>query len=251
VSGLLDAFQAAVLTPGMVIAIFATIIAGLMRGYSGFGTAILLSPVYSTIWEPRAGVPIMLAMELFVSILLVPRAFREADKRVILPIGIAASIATPLGAYVLLAADGGVLRRCIGVMVLLFGLLLMSGWRYHGSRPRAVNVAVGLVSGLMKGSTGMSGPPVILYLLAGPEDAARHRANLILYFGIISVISVVAPLLAGLYDLTVVLRGVILLPVLLVCVPIGARLFHVLPVRWYKRLALVFLVSAGAFALIG
>ncbi|MBE9607367.1 sulfite exporter TauE/SafE family protein [Acetobacteraceae bacterium H6797] len=235
----------------MAIAIFATIIAGLMRGYSGFGTAILLSPVYSTLWEPKAGVPIMLAMELFVSIQLVPRAFREADRRVILPIGLAASIATPIGAYVLLAADGGVLRRCIGAMVLVFGLLLMSGWRYHGSRPRAVNVAVGLVSGLMKGSTGMSGPPVILYLLAGPEDAARHRANLILFFGIISVISIVAPLLAGLYDAVALMRGAVLLPVLMVCVPVGARLFHILPVRWYKRLALVFLVSAGAFALFG
>ena len=33
------------------------------------------------------GVPIMLLMELLVSVQLLPSAFREADKRVILPIG--------------------------------------------------------------------------------------------------------------------------------------------------------------------
>lgn len=248
---LLADLRGIVLAPEMGIAVFATMMAGFMRGYAGFGTAILLSPVYSTLWSPKAGVPIMLLMELFVSIQLAPRAFRQADRRVVLPIGLAASIATPLGALVLLAADGQVLRRCIGAMVLVFGLLLMSRWRYHGSRPMAVNVMVGLVSGLMKGSTGMSGPPVILYLLAGPEEAARHRANLILFFAIIAVVSMVAPILGGLYDAQVLLRVAILLPVLLLCVPVGARLFTVLPVRWYKRLALVFLVSAGAFALFG
>lgn len=247
----MSAFLDLLLTPDMAIALGFTIVAGLMRGYAGFGTAILLSPVYSTLWGPRAGVPIMLLMELIVSIQLVPRAFRAADKRVILPIGLAASLATPFGAYVLFVADGELLRRCIGALVLVFGLLLMSGWRYHGNRPTALNMLVGLASGLMKGSTGMSGPPVILYLLAGPEDAARHRSNLILFFGLISIISVVFPLLGGLYDTTVLLRTVVLLPVMAACVPVGARLFHVVPVKWYRKLALVFLLMAGAFALIG
>jgi uncharacterized protein len=35
----------------------------------------------------------------------------------------------------------------------------------------------------------------------------------------------------------------VLLPVLLCCVPIGARLFHVIPHRWYRRaFALTFLI---------
>lgn len=39
------------------------------------------------IWGPRAGVPVMLMMELIVSLQLLPRAFKDADTRVILPIG--------------------------------------------------------------------------------------------------------------------------------------------------------------------
>ena len=42
-----------------------------------------------------------------------------------------------------------------------------------------------------------------------------------------------------------------MLPVMLVSVPVGARLFHVVPLRWYRRLALLLLVGAGAFALLG
>lgn len=233
----------------MGAAVLATALAGLMRGYSGFGTAVLLAPVYSSLWGARTGVPVMLLLELFVSLQLVPRAWRDADLRVILPIGGAAFVATPLGAVILLTADPEALRRFIGGFVLVFGMLLMSGWRYHGSRPLPLNIAVGTSAGLLKGATGMSGPPVILYLLAGTEAAIRHRANLILFFAMISVISVVGPLWGGLVDRAVLLKLAVVLPVLLLCVPLGARLFHVVPERFYKPFAMAALMIAGSIAL--
>ena len=234
-----------------LVAALCTAVAGVMRGYSGFGTAILLAPVYSTLWSPRTGVPVVLLMELFVSAYLLPRAFAFANKRLIGPICIAAVLAMPFGAVVLLQADGATLRRVIGGFVLVFGLLMSSSWRYHGTRPLGLNIAVGLVSGLLKGATGMAGPPVILYLLAGKEEAAQHRANLILYFGVLGVAAVLPPLWAGLIGLPALLMTALMLPVMLVSVPIGARLFHVIPRRWYRRLALGLLVGAGLFALLG
>ncbi|MDB5314253.1 MAG: hypothetical protein JWO24_97 [Rhodospirillales bacterium] len=234
----------------MAAAVFAVIIAGLMRGYAGFGTAILLAPIFSVLWGPRAGIPILLIIEMLVSVQLVPKTWRQANKRVIVPIGLAACLATPFGAYVLLTADAVVLKRAIGALVLVFGFLIMSPWRYHGTRPLALNVAVGVTSGLMKGATGMSGPPVILYLLSGMEAAREHRANLILFFASIAVVSVLPPLIAGLIDANVVLRTLALLPVMLVAVPLGARLFHVVPERWYRRFAFTILVVVGTIALL-
>lgn len=227
-----------------------TAVAGLMRGYSGFGTAVLLAPAYSLLWGPRIGIPAMLLMELAVSLQLLPKAFGDANRRVILPIGAAACVATPMGAFILLTADQDLLRRFIGGFVLVFGLLLLSGWRYNGSRPLPLNLAVGTLAGLLKGATGMSGPPVILYLLAGPEAAKQHRANLILFFATIAVISIIPPALGGLMGWSVFAKALLLLPVMLCCVPIGARLFHVVPERWYRRAALVFLVVTGTVTLV-
>ncbi len=235
----------------LLAAILATAIAGVMRGYSGFGTAVILAPVYSLLWGPRAGVPVMLLMELVVSLQLLPGAIKDADRRVVLPLGGAAALATPFGAWILLTADGDTLRRFIGGFVLVFGLLLMSGWRYHGSRPLPLNLAVGTAAGLLKGATGMSGPPVILYLLAGLEDAKRHRANLILFFATIAIVSIVPPLLGGLIDLPVLVRLAVLLPVMALAVPIGARLFKVVPERLYRPFAMGVLLAAGGLALFG
>jgi uncharacterized protein len=232
-------------------AVIATAIAGVMRGYSGFGTAVILAPVYSLLWGPRAGIPVMLLMELLVSLQLLPGAIKDADKRVVLPLGGAAAVATPFGAWILLTADDELLRRFIGGFVLVFGLLLMSGWRYRGSRPLPLNVFVGTLAGLLKGSTGMSGPPVILYLLAGLEEAKRHRANLILFFATIAVVSVIPPALGGLIDLPVLLRLAILLPVMALAVPVGVRLFRVVPDRLYRPFAMGVLLVAGGLALFG
>lgn len=235
----------------LAAAALATAVAGIMRGYSGFGTAVILAPVYSLLWGPRAGIPVMLLMELVVSVQLLPGAIKDADRRVVLPLGGAAAVATPLGAWVLLTADGEALRRFIGGFVLVFGLLLMSGWRYHGSRPLPLNLAVGTAAGLLKGATGMSGPPVILYLLAGLEEAKRHRANLILFFATIAIISVFPPLLGGLIDLPVLVRLAVLLPVMALSVPVGARLFRVVPDRMYRPFAMGVLLVAGGLALFG
>lgn len=235
----------------LLAAVLATIVAGLMRGYSGFGTAVILAPVYSLLWGPRAGVPVMLLMELVVSVQLLPSALKEADRRVVLPLGGAAAIATPLGAWILFTVDGDLLRRFIGGFVLVFGLLLMSGWRYHGSRPLGLNITIGAIAGLLKGSTGMSGPPVILYLLAGLEEAKRHRANLIMFFATIAIVSVIAPVLGGLVDMTALVRLAVVLPVMALSVPVGARLFHVIPVRLYRPFAMGVLLAAGALALFG
>lgn len=232
------------------VAVVATAVAGMMRGYSGFGTAILLSPVYSTLFGTLGGVPVILLMELIVSMQLLPKAIGEADRRTILPLGAAAVIATPFGAWVLLNADGEILRRAIGICVLLFGALLMSSWRYHGSRPLLLNLSVGVTSGLLKGATGMSGPPVILYLLSGPEAARQHRASLILFFSMISVISIAAPLWAGLMGPVLLAKVALLLPVLAIFVPVGVRLFHILPIAWYRRCAQLLLALAGGFALL-
>jgi len=113
-----------------------------------------------------------------------------------------------------------------------------------------LNMAVGAVSGLLKGSTGMSGPPVILYLLAGKEAAKTHRANLILFFSVISLVSVFPPLFLGLFDLAALVRAAVLLPILVICARIGARLFHVVPQSWYRPFALIVLIGAGSIALL-
>jgi len=243
-------FSGALLDWRMLGAVIATIVAGLMRGYAGFGTAVILAPIFATLWGTLEGVPVMLLMELLISAQLLPRAWPEADRRIVFPLGGAALLTMPLGTYALFAIEQDTLRRMIGGFVLVFGFALMSGWRYHGTRPLWLNGTVGALAGLLKGATGMSGPPVILYLLSGTEAERQHRANLIVFFAIIAVASVVGPFMAGLIDATSLARLAVVLPVMLLSVPLGVRAFQVVPQRLYRPFAMVVLAASGAIALL-
>ena len=247
----LGGIAALLLTREMALAALATALAGVMRGYAGFGTAITLAPIYSMLWSPREGVPIMLVMEALIAGSLVPGVWHVWNRRVTLPMAATACALLPFGAYALVAVEGELLRRVIGGLVLGFAALLASGWRYHGKRPLWLNLAVGSVSGIMKGATGMSGPPVILYLLSGPEAARQHRANLIVFFGIVSLAAMLPVLWYGLASLAVLVRVAALLPVLLAAVRVGVALFGRLPEKWFRATAYVFLFTVGLMAVAG
>jgi uncharacterized membrane protein YfcA len=241
---------AAVFDGRLAIAAAVTAAAGVMRGFAGFGTAITLAPAFSVLWGPAVGVPTMLLMEALIGSQLLVGAWRDVNRRVTVPITLAACLLVPVGTWILVLIDPAALTRAMGALVLLFGALLASGWRYRGARPLPLNLAVGATAGVLKGATGMSGPPVILYLLAGNEAAKEHRANLILFFAVLGLVALIPPLLTGLFTLEVLAKVAVLTPWLLVFVRIGAALFGRIGARQFRTLAYGVLAAVGVAALL-
>ena len=112
-------------------------------------------------------------------------AARNATWRLLAPIALAACVTVPLGGYVLVHADQDIVRRAIAAVVFIFALLLLKGARYTGAHGPASSGALGALSGTVLGATGIGGPPVILYLLSGPDSMRVTRANLTLYVGVL------------------------------------------------------------------
>jgi uncharacterized membrane protein YfcA len=241
---------AAALDGRLALAALATAIAGVMRGFAGFGTALTLAPVFTVLWGPSVGVPTMLLLEALIGSQLLFGAWQHVNRRVALPMTLAACAMVPVGAWVLFVADPAVLTRGMGVLVIAFAAALASGWRYRGSRPLPLTIAVGAMAGVMKGATGMSGPPVILYLLAGTEAAREHRATLILFFAVLGLVALLPPFLGGLFTASVLVKVALLLPVLLLFVRVGVALFGRLGQATFRIVAYAVLVAIGLVALL-
>jgi uncharacterized membrane protein YfcA len=234
----------------LAVAALATAVAGIMRGFAGFGTAITLAPVYSVLWGPAVGVPTMLLLEAAIGSQLLFGAWKDVNRRVAVPMAGAACAMVPLGAWMLFVADPEWLTRAMGVLVIAFSAVLASGWRYRGSRPLPLTMAVGATAGLMKGSTGMSGPPVILYLLAGTEEAREHRANLIMFFAIIGIVALLPPFIGGLFTAAVLIKVALLVPVMLLFVRVGAAMFGRVRQGRFRAVAYGILLIVGLIALL-
>lgn len=182
-SGLADALA----SPGLIWLILAMGAAGLVRGFAGFGTALIFMPIATHLLPLPVAIVVLSFTDLTTVPSLVPRALRDADKRAVLLMGVAAVAAMTPGIWLLNVVDEAVLRWAVCGIVALTLLALISGWRYTGPQGRGLLAALGLAAGLMGGSTGLAGPPVILFYLAGAAAAASVRANTILFLGLIDV----------------------------------------------------------------
>jgi uncharacterized protein len=234
----------------LLIAALATVAAGLMRGFAGFGSAMLMAPIFAILFGPAQMVAIVCMIELPVSVQLLPGAVRQAQWRFVGPMSAAAVLFMPAGGWILLNLDAEVLKRGVAAMVLLFAFVLLSGWRHRGRKSVAVGCALGGLSGAMMTSIGIGGPPVLLYMLSGPDSAAVNRANIIVYFAATGLFLLLVLFGVGVVGADAVWRAALLTPPFLLAAWAGQRMFRQSSEKLYRRAALAFLLGVGLYGLL-
>jgi uncharacterized membrane protein YfcA len=239
-----------VLTAGLLVQAMVALAAGLVRGFSGFGAALILAPGFTLVMAPREAVVLTVLLNSSAIAQLLFPALRQTRWREVGPMGAAAMIAIPVGSLLLIGLDGAVIRRAIGGIVLGFSVSMLTGWRYRGPRGLPVNLLVGTLGGLLTGAAAVGGPPIILYFLSSDRPMAENRASFISFFAVIQLAAVPVFLWEGLVTGELVARTVLLLPAFLVATHVGARLFTGASDRLARRLALGALVLIGLATLI-
>lgn len=220
---------------------------GLVRGTTGFGAAMVMTPPLALLMGPKVAVPITLLLETFAAAPMLPAAAALARWRVIAPICAAAVLAVPLGGLLLAGASPLTLRRIIASTVIVFSLALLSGRRYQGAQRLRTSMGLGVLSGAMLGATSIGAPPVILYLLSGPDPIDVTRANLTLYVMVISGAGLAMLAASGLLTLPTLGTAALLALPFAAGVMIGSRLFARFSDQRFRQLTMVFmfLVSLG------
>lgn len=228
-----------------------TVIGGTMRGYSGFGSAMVISPLWALAIDPIAAIPALIVMELFVSVQLLPRAVRSTDWRLIGLLTVAAVVTIPIGTYFLTTIDPVVVRRIIGLVVFTWAIVMLRGVRYAGQLRTSATLGIGASSGVLMGATGLGGPPVLMYLLSTPARAESNRANIITFFGLVSVFMIAVYAAEGLYNEATMWRAGVLTPVFLISAWAGATMFDRSSEATFRKVALYFLLAVGVMTLAG
>jgi uncharacterized membrane protein YfcA len=220
-------------------------IAGVVRGITGFGGAMVMSPPLALLLGPRLAVPVVLLLESVVAAPMLVHTRHLVHWRVIGAILAAACATVPLGALILIAADPQIIRRAIAATVAVFALVLLRGWRYAGRQRLATSVGLGAVSGAMLGATSIGGPPVILYLLAGPDPIENTRANLTLYVTVTSLVGIIMLWRHDIFDARAGWTSLWLAPAYCVGLLGGVRLFSRFSDTRFRQLTLVLLIGVS------
>ncbi|WP_281018662.1 MULTISPECIES: sulfite exporter TauE/SafE family protein [unclassified Minwuia] len=234
----------------LAIALGLSLAAGLMRGFAGFGSGMMLSPILAILYGPAEAVLMIAVMEIVVSVQLVPKALPDAQWPFLGPLILAAIIGMPLGAWLLATTEPELIARFIAGIVMVFVIVLAVGWRYQGPKRLLPTLGVGGVSGALLTATSVGGPPVLLYILSGQDSARTNRANIILYFAIAEIITPIFLYLQDLFALEVVIRALALCPAYMVGAWVGSRLFRESSEQIYRRVALIFLSMIALYGIL-
>lgn len=228
----------------------AAFIAGVMRGFAGFGSALIIVPITAAVFGPRLAVPAVVLIHLVTSIQLLPEALRDVEWGRVAPLSVAGSLAVPVGAWVLVTQDPGSIRTAISILIIVFAIMLMQGWRYTGAINGWVMAVVGLVGGVITGAATIGGPPVVAFLMAGPFRAAQNRAAIILYFIFVQAVAMVVYWIGGILVWPIIGICVLVIPPLTIGMWIGQRQFANASEEGFRRIALVFLLAIGIATLV-
>jgi uncharacterized membrane protein YfcA len=237
-----DALSAALNTPGLFWLLFSIAAAGLVRGFTGFGTALIFVPVAGIFLAPAQVIGIMALTGIASSGVLLPRAIRDGNLGEVAILAGAAVVTIPVGLWALSFLSQDVVRWIVTIAAGLTLIALISGWRYKGQVTAPGRIAIGGSAGLLGGLTGLTGPVVILFYLARTTAAQVVRANTILFLATLDVILLVNLVIRGeIRTSSILLAALLAIPYLTTSL-IGQRLFD-------PKLQTLYRVAA--FAVIG
>lgn len=226
------------------------LLGGFLRGFVGFGGALVTVPVLSLAYGPHVAVGAASIMALPSVFQLLPEAVRHAERPVVLPVCTATMLTTPLGSWILVAASPAVMKIAISALVVGMVAVLASGWTLKSEPRLPTLVTAGTLGGLIQGGAGVGGPPVVAIALSRPGAAKSQRANVLALMTAIALSSVLPAIYFGLYSRQAVWLGILLFPVFTLAAWLGSRYFTLGGHLYFRRAALATLMAVGLATLV-
>lgn len=226
-----------------------TFLAGLARGFSGFGSGLIYMPIASAALGPRVAVTSLLVFDFLVTGIPVLRRIREIELRGLVPVAIGISLFTPVGGWLAAHGDPVVIRWCLSIVVFFAIALLTAGLKLHGRETLPATLAVGALSGVLGGMAALSGIVVVIYWLARDVAPDRLRRNIFTLMLLTVVVQAATFALNGMLTQQVFAISVLMLLPYLAGTWIGSMAFPLASPQTFRKIVYVMILCSGVIGL--
>lgn len=234
---------------GLVWMALAILVAGFVRGYSGFGFSALTIAASGLVMNPMNFVGVVVIWEALMSLQAWAHVGRHVDWRRVGALLLGAAVGLPLGLWALNAVSEDAARAVISAYVLAMCVVLLMGLRLKSQVGAGGTLAIGVVSGLAN-APGMGGLPVAAFFAAQPMAPAVFRATLVAYFPLLDVYSAPLYWLSGMMSWATVAASVVGLPLVLLANWLGSRHFLTTDPQEFRRFAIGLLALLAGLGLV-
>lgn len=238
----------------LLLACLIVFAAMVIRGFTGFGGALLMVPLLGLVWDVRLAIVLVACIQFVTGMMLVSLARKSVNWPVLTPMLLVGAIGLAAGSYLLARLPVEWIARIVGVVAVVLGLISLlrrvAIAQEIARPPVALTAGVGLTAGLLHGLVGTSGPVMVPYLQRLLPSPSAMRATLLCYFLILDVLRIGGYLRLGVIDGSVLRWAVWLIPVAILGSVVGARIQVQVSDNVFRIAVSSLLIVAGALLLV-
>ena len=225
-------------------------IASIIRGFNGFGFSATCISGFSFIIPAIEIVPIILILEVFISIFMIPYVWNKIDWNFVFKLLIGIGIGSPVGLYLLKYLSPETTHLYVCLIIIFFSLLLMKGYTNKNINNDQSKIFTGVISGALNGLTTLGGMPVALFLLVTSIQPAVIRGSLAALFFLTDIYAFILSFIGGIVDMTTIYRTVPLIIILPLGAFIGNKFFIKSKEQLYRKVVFYFLIVISIFGIL-
>ena len=216
--------------------------ASIVRGFNGFGFSAISVSGLSFILPPIEIVPVILLLEVFVSIFMIPYIWNKIDWKFVIQILFGILIGSPIGLFLLKYLSPQITHLIICLVVIFFSLLLMRGYVNLKINNLFSKIATGTISGIVNGFSTLGGLPVALFLLVTSIQPAVIRGSLAALFFLTDIYAFTLSFFSEIIDMITIYRALSIILVLPLGIYIGDKFFVKAKEATYRKAVFYFLI---------
>jgi len=233
-----------------LLILFIVFVASIIRGFNGFGFSATCISGFSFILPAIQIVPIILILEVFISIFMIPYIWNKIDWNFVFKLLIGIAIGSPIGLYLLKYLSPETTHLYVCLIIIFFSILLMRGYINKKINNNQSKIFTGIISGTLNGLTTLGGMPVALFLLITSIQPAVIRGSLAALFFLTDIYAFILSYFVGIVDMTTIYRTLPLIVVLPAGAFIGNKFFIKSKEKLYRKVVFYFLIIISIFGIL-
>ena len=222
--------------------------ASFVQSITGFGLIIIAAPFLLVFYDAKLTILLVQCVAFCSNLVQTPLLYKEANMKMVGWLALGTCIGLPAGIFVYHSFSNDSLKIIVSVAILAF--LLITHFCHPKIHESSRNSTItGALSGIMSTTTGMGGPPLVIYFAYTNFTPRMLRATCIVFFFFGNISTLVAFIMSGVGLMPAIEEAVYLLPGLAVGLLAGHMAFSHVSAGMFRRIVFGILYLACAYTI--
>jgi uncharacterized membrane protein YfcA len=176
--------------------------AAIVQTATGFGFAAISAPLYVLALGPVVGIQATIIVTAVISLVVLPSVRQIICMPLLVRLAIGSLVGLPVGVLGFRGLAPSMIREVVGASTFVFSAALLvanntflrsrrGGDAQSCSTRSGADFASGVISGITTALVGVSGPPIMIYLILARVDKEVIRATLLAFFAFVYVATLI------------------------------------------------------------